>query len=121
MVSIEARMFPSSYHYDEKGTLRVITEPMTYAFITNAAFDQMREAASTYTLVTLYLLETIATIATETSNKELHTELLRHARLIGNKSQRALSDDADRQRVEELTCKIALVSESVFGKSGGVM
>ena len=105
---IEARGIPSSCFYDKKGKLRVISQSITYQSITNAAFDPIRQAARPMALVTLHLLETIATLATKTANRELHTELLRHARLIDNDSEQIFSDDADRQTVKKLTREIAL-------------
>ena len=105
---IEARGLPSPYYYDKSGKLRVITKPITYQFITNAAFDQIREAARSTALVTIHLLETIAIVATETTDKELHAELLRHAKCIENDSQKALSDDTDQQRVHALARQFIL-------------
>jgi uncharacterized membrane protein len=57
------RALPSRYLRDSEGRVRLVTDPYTYRGIVEAAFNQIRQAASGNLAVLLGLLEAAATVA----------------------------------------------------------
>lgn len=106
LCQLEGKTFPSPYHYDDTGTLRVITPVVTFERLADAAFTQIRQAARTNTSVTMHLLKTIATLMSNTNDQEIHTELFHHATLVEQGSRQGLPDEADQQLVQKLYRKI---------------
>ena len=64
------RAFPSANLYDDEYNLRVITKPITFAGITNAAFDQIRQYGLSSVAVSIRLMETLTSIANQATDKE---------------------------------------------------
>lgn len=95
------RDFPSPQRYDEDNILRVIVEPVTFAELTDAAFNQIRQYGSSDVAVTIRLLEAIAAIAPYTRNNRDRTVLLRHANMIKNGSHERVTEEFDKQDIEE--------------------
>ncbi len=93
--------FPSPYRYDDDNNLRVIVEPVTFADLTDAAFNQIRQYSTKDVAVTIRLLEAIALVATYTRNSKHRAALRRHAEMILRGSQQALSEQEDLQDVQE--------------------
>lgn len=91
------RDFPSPQRYDEDNILRVIVEPVTFAELTDAAFNQIRQYGSSDVAVTIRLLETIAAIAPYTRNNRDRTVLLRHANMIKNGSHERVAEEFDKR------------------------
>jgi len=72
------REFPSPYRYDDDHNLRVIVQPLTFAGLADAAFNQIRQYGSTDVAVIIRLLEAIAAIAEHTHRQnDDTTELCR--------------------------------------------
>ncbi len=92
---------PSSYRYDDRNQLRVIAEPVTFADMTDAAFNQIRQYGKSSADVTLRLLEAIATIASHTQTVEQQKTLRRHADMIQRGSQDGISEPSDQQDVDD--------------------
>lgn len=92
---------PSAYRYDEQDQLRVITEPLTFADVTDAAFNQIRQYGQTSVAVTMRLLEAIAIIAPFTHTQADRAALLRHVNMIERGSQEGITEELDRQDVKE--------------------
>jgi uncharacterized membrane protein len=95
------RDFPSPYRYDDDNNLRVIANPVTFAGLTDAAFNQIRQYSTSDVAVTIRLLEAIAVIATYTRNKKDCAALLRHADMIERGSREGVSEECDRQNIKE--------------------
>jgi uncharacterized membrane protein len=95
------RAFPSARRCDEEGDLRVIARPVTFAGITEAAFDQIRQYGRSSVAVTIRLMETLETIAAHSRTVEQQQAILRQARMIRRGSQESLSEENDKQDVEE--------------------
>ncbi|MBW4638465.1 MAG: DUF2254 domain-containing protein [Gloeocapsa sp. UFS-A4-WI-NPMV-4B04] len=93
--------FPSPYRYDLDNNLRVIADPVTFAGLTDAAFNQIRQYSTSDVAVTIRLLEAIASIAPFTRNKKDRAALLRHADMIQRGSHEGVSEELDRKAVEE--------------------
>jgi uncharacterized membrane protein len=101
LCQLTERVIPSPYRYDDTDRLRVITPPVTFAGVADAAFDQIRQYGRTSAAVTIRLLERIAAIATHTYREEDRAVLLRHAVMIEQGSREGLPEEQDRQDVQE--------------------
>lgn len=95
------RDFPSPYRYDQDNNLRVIASPVTFAGLTDAAFNQIRQYGRSDVAVTIRLLEAIALIANYTRNRKDRAALLRHADMIERGSREGVSEELDRKNVEQ--------------------
>jgi uncharacterized membrane protein len=95
------RTFPSPYRYDDQQVLRIIAEPTTFEYLVDRAFNQIRQYAQSDTAVTIRLLEAIAMIATYVETPKQRAALRRHAEMIWRGSQKGLSEECDRQDVEQ--------------------
>lgn len=95
------RDFPSPYRYDEDHNLRLIAEPVTFAGLTDAAFNQIRSYSTSDIAVTIRLLEAIEAIAPHTRHQKDRAALLRHADMIKRGSQEGISEELDKKDVEE--------------------
>lgn len=93
--------FPSPYRYDEEENLRVIANPVTFAELADAAFNQIRRYGQSDVAVTICLLDAIARIAPYTRNKKDKAALLRHAQMIERGAQEAASEEYDNVCIEE--------------------
>jgi len=93
--------FPSPYRYDRDHNLRLIADPVTFAGLTDAAFNQIRQYSTSDVAVTIRLLEAIEAIAPFTHNKKDRAALLRHADMIRRNSQEGISEELDKKDVEE--------------------
>lgn len=95
------REIPSAYRYDDDNKLRVIAEPFTFVGLTNAAFNQIRQYGKSDVGVVIRLLEAIATIARYTQNEPDRAALRRHAEMIRHDSHQAVSQELDKQDIEQ--------------------
>ena len=98
---LAGRDFPSPYRYDRLGKLRIITQPVTFVGLTDAAFNQIRQYSNSDVAVTIRLLEAIATIARYTQNPKDRDALRRHAEMIQRDSNDAVSEEWDKKDIEE--------------------
>jgi uncharacterized membrane protein len=92
---------PSAYRYDSQDKLRVMAKPVTFADVTDAAFNQIRQYGQTSVAVTIRLLEAIAVISPFTYRKEDRAALLRHANMIKDGSQKGITEELDRNDIKE--------------------
>ncbi|MBD2015241.1 DUF2254 domain-containing protein [Microcoleus sp. FACHB-53] len=95
------RDFPSPYRYDDDNNLRVIADPVTFARLTDDAFNQIRQYSKSDVAVRIRMLEAIAVIATHTHKKKDRTALLRHAQVLQDSSREEVSQECDRACIEE--------------------
>lgn len=95
------REIPSPYRYDEDNKLRVIAYPVTFAEMTDAAFNQIRQYGQSSVAVIIRLLEAIALIATHTHNNTDRASLLRHAQMIERASHEQVSEELDKKDIEK--------------------
>jgi uncharacterized membrane protein len=92
------RAIPDAYRYDDGDQLRVIAEPVSFADIVDAAFDQIRQYGRTNSAVTNHLLETITSIGAWVQSDDQRVALLRQAEMIA-RSQEGLPEPLDRAGV----------------------
>lgn len=93
--------FPSRYRYDDQHKLRVIADPPTFEQLTNVAFDQIRQNGKSSVMVLSQLLFALAVIAARVRNTGDCMVLRRQAILVERASHEGISEEADRQNVEE--------------------
>lgn len=98
---LAARDMPSPYRYDSTDQLRVIAPGSTFAEVTDVAFNQIRQNARSSAAVTVRLLETIAVVVRFAHRPSDRAALLRHAEMIARGACDVLSEDEDRQVVED--------------------
>jgi uncharacterized membrane protein len=94
-----ARTFPNQRKFDQNGNLRLLTNPITFTFVVDAAFNQIREYGRSSTAVTMRLLDTIAVVAKCAHTNEQRTALLRHVELVEQSCQVGLIEPANREAV----------------------
>lgn len=95
------RSIPAGYHYDSEDRLRVITDPLTFTGIIEAAFNQIRQNGYSNVAVTIRLLEAIETVAPHTRTKEQKVTLSRQAEMLRRASQQEVPEKFDREDIEE--------------------
>lgn len=95
------REIPSPYRYDEDNQLRVIAHPVTFAGMTDSAFNQIRQYGLSSVAVIIRLLDTITVIAPHTHDKSNRMALLRHAHMIQRGSQEVVTEECDRKDIEQ--------------------
>ncbi|MEP7187560.1 MAG: DUF2254 family protein, partial [Roseiflexaceae bacterium] len=94
-----ARTLPPPTQCDAAGRLRLLVEPLTFARLADAAFNQIREYGRTSTAVTLHLLDVIAVVAACTRTASQRAALLRHAQLIEQGSHNGIAEESGRRSV----------------------
>lgn len=107
------REIPSPYRYDEHDRLRVVAEPITFADITDAAFNQIRQYGQTSVAVTMRLLEAIAVIASFTHRPSDQAVLRRHAQMTERGSQEGIVEELDRKDIRERYLAAIKVTEQL--------
>jgi uncharacterized membrane protein len=95
------RKFPSSYVYNKNDKLCVISKPITFSDITDAAFNQIRQYGRSSAAVTIHLLEVIGKIAPYVKRDADRQTLIRHADMIMRGSEVGLPEQLDRNDVKE--------------------
>lgn len=98
---VTIREAPSRYLYGKEGKLRVIIDTVSFAGITDTAFNQIRQAARNNVAVSIRLLETIKVVARFARTDEQRRALLTHAEKIRREISRAGIDMNDMEDVEE--------------------
>jgi uncharacterized membrane protein len=88
--------FPSPHRYDDSGRLRLIVDhPFTFDGVIDAAFNQIRQYASSSAAVRIRLLEAIAMISAHATNESDRRVLREHALMIEQASRDALPEKED--------------------------
>jgi uncharacterized membrane protein len=101
LCTLTKRAFPRHYRYDDDGILRVIAKPLTFAGMTNAAFDQIRQYGRSSVAVTIRMLEVLTMIASQARNSEQRQAILRQADMIARAGNESLPEKNDREDVEK--------------------
>jgi uncharacterized membrane protein len=90
---------PAPYHYSADGRLRVIAPQRTFAELADLAFNRIRQDGSGSAEVLIYMLSTLATVATYASTDAHYQALSRHMRLVEESAQQGIPNSMDRERV----------------------
>ena len=118
LTRMTSRAFPSPRQYDEQGHLRLLTNPITFTCLTDAAFNQIRDYGRTSPAVTLRLLHTIAIIAQCARTEEQRRILLYHATLVERGCHIGLPEKADREVVTARYEQVVQLLEKGKNKEG---
>jgi uncharacterized membrane protein len=94
------REMPASHRFDVQGRLRLVAPGPTFAGITDAAFNQIRQNARSNPAVSIRLLEAIAQIAVHVQNPQDMAHLQRHAEMVVAGAREGVPEANDRLDVE---------------------
>jgi uncharacterized membrane protein len=97
---IMARRLPPATVRGRTGALRLRRRVTTYEGILDAAFNQIRQAATDHPAVFIQLLDAIGQIAAHACLDEQRRSLARHAGLVQAAAMRAVPEPADRDDIE---------------------
>lgn len=95
------KSFPSPQRFDKEGHLKIIMDVTTFAGMTNAAFDQIRQYGRSSVSVTIRLLEALTNIAWHARLPAQRQAVVRQAEMILRASQEFLPEKNDRDDVAE--------------------
>lgn len=74
--------FPPKYIKDSTGQVRIISKPLTFSGMLDAAFNQIRQFGSASPAVMIRLMEALNTICDFTTNSEQKKAVERHAKMV---------------------------------------
>ncbi|HEY7316030.1 MAG TPA: DUF2254 domain-containing protein [Candidatus Binatia bacterium] len=97
---LSEREIPSPYRYDGDDKLRVIPDPVTFAGLTDSAFNQIRQYGRSSAAVTIHLLEIIERVLRHVRRAEDSEALLRQAMMI-ERGAHELREEWDRDDVRK--------------------
>lgn len=100
LAKLAVEPIPSAYRYDERGVLRLIYAPTSFAEFADAAFDPLREYGRGMVEIDIRLLQSIEAIGNRALLPSNRDCLTRHARRILEDGLDHLSNDDDRTRVQ---------------------
>lgn len=98
---LASRDMPSPYRHDSHDKLRLIAPADTFMAIMDSALNQIRQYSHSSVAVTIHLLETIAVVAGFVHRPEDRAALLQHAEMIARGAHEKLTEELDRQAVED--------------------
>jgi uncharacterized membrane protein len=105
----------SSRHDDDEGNLRLISRPVAFDEMVDAAFQQIQEFGSRSAAVSIHVLEVIRDVSRHVRSDGQREVLLRHARQVLQNSQRELPQNQDRDRVNVLYAEVLHVLKRIEG------
>jgi len=110
---LAARPFPTPYVADDQGVLRVVDgDPMTFERLVGAAFDQIRQSASTHTQVYVHLLEALARIARCVRHPDRLEPVRQEARLVMEAADRGIEAEVDKALVVHKYQRVLAAAEA---------
>ena len=119
---IARRGLPGPLRYDRQGKLRIVTPVTTFAGVVDTAFNQIRQYGRDSVAVTIRLLEMIAICGRQAVSDDQRRCLLRHAKMVYEDSQDAVSQARDgddvRERWEAATRALGMQPEAKADESG---
>ena len=90
---------PGPLRHDGQGRLRIVTPVPTFGGVVDTAFNQIRQYGRGTASVTIRLLEVITICGRQMVNDDQRRCLLRHAKMVYEDSQEAVSQPRDRDDV----------------------
>ncbi|GJL57777.1 MAG: hypothetical protein NPIRA03_06340 [Nitrospirales bacterium] len=95
------RKIPSPFRYDREGVLRVITPPITFEGVLNAAFHQIRQHGKGNVAVIICLLDGLGRIGENVERHEDREAILRHVEMVQKASRDSIQQEHDLEAVED--------------------
>ena len=93
------KMIPS-HLFDHGNRLRIIRKTFKFEGMLDAAFNMIRQNSRVVEAVSIHLLETLATIAAQTTREADRTALRRHMDMVANECRDSFSGDRDLKDLE---------------------
>lgn len=100
LVLLGGRELPSRYVRDEAGAVRVITEPLTFGHVVNAALGQIRPLAAGTPAVALRLLEVVRIVAAGELPPDGRAALREQVEAMQAENRGRFASAADRRELE---------------------
>jgi uncharacterized membrane protein len=110
--TVLGRRLPSDRRYDDSGSLRVVTHATSFAGLMDAAFHQIRQAASGNVAVSIRLLEAFARMKPHVRRREDGHEIMRHAHLVEDAVGSSPAQRQDLKDVDERANHVAQEPET---------
>lgn len=98
---LAGRKTPSSYRFDEDGSLRLIIIPTTFTEVFETAFRQIRQYGCSSPAILIRLLEAFANIAEATPRKKDREMIQRHGKMVLRAGKENVSEPFDLEAIEE--------------------
>lgn len=98
--------FPSAWRHDEEGRLRMKVNPVTFAGMMDAAFNQIRQYGKDSPSVIIRLMEGLVTIKRFSTLSDHSGSVIRHAKMVLNAAEEAITEENDLNDVRERFRKI---------------
>ena len=101
LTELIGKKFPSPYHFDQKGKLRIIAQTLEFARIIDISFNQIRSYGRKSPLVMFQLLHTIQRLTIHSRTENQRQTLLKHAELIAETGREYLPHEDERKNIQE--------------------
>lgn len=111
LCQVAQKQFPSPYHSDAAGKLRIIVKTATFEGYVDTAFNQIRQNSKSSAAVMIKLMEAIRVIISFLSLSEQHSILRNHAEMIKNMGQKNLEEQQDLYDLQSRYEKIVQLQE----------
>lgn len=98
---LSGRSIPSPFRYDAQGKVRVMTDSVSFADVSDSAFDQIRHYGRGSPAVLIHLLDTLEAVSDVARREADRDALVRHARLIRQACDESIPEAADRREIEK--------------------
>jgi uncharacterized membrane protein len=106
MSALAQAKFPSRYHFDEKGNLRIIADALEFEGVLDAAFNQIRQFSGGIPAVIIRLMEALTIISKFTKHKSHKKSVVRHAEMVLNIGKQTIQEKNDLQDLIDRSKKI---------------
>jgi uncharacterized membrane protein len=93
--------FPSSQRSDAKGILRLVTHPLTFSGMMDAAFNPIRQYGEGNAAVVIRMMEGLIRIASFTKNNEQQNSIHEHVSMLYNNAKESLKERNDFQDLKK--------------------
>jgi uncharacterized membrane protein len=87
--------FPSGFHYDDEGNLRIVSRPFTFTGMLDASFNQIRQYGADSPSVLIKLMEALLTLFGFARNSEQAENIRRHAEMVHRTAQITFKEPND--------------------------
>jgi uncharacterized membrane protein len=108
---VAGKQFPSPFHYDARGKLRIVLKTTTFEGYVDTAFNQIRQNSESSPAVMIRLMEAIDRIINHLSLPEQYRILRNHAEMIMNSGRNNLKEQQDQQDLQSRYDRIVQFQE----------
>lgn len=111
LCQIAQKQFPSPYHSDTAGNLRVVLKTTTFEGYVDTAFNQIRQNSESSPAVMIKLMESINLIINHLVQPGQYRILRNHAKMIKNTGQNNIKERQDQQDLQSRYDRIVQLQE----------